>query len=155
MARLKCSKFTLHRTINALKDYLNAPVVFDANAGGYRYVTDSTTSALQRRKLWFEYHAHGDDTRSERTISPQRITHYRETWYLDAWDKSRSALRTFSVDRILHVAALEEQAFDVPEPELEGHYASAYGIFGGKANKVAVLEFSAARARSGWTTSWL
>ena len=30
MAKLECSKSTLHRAINALKDHLNAPVVFDA-----------------------------------------------------------------------------------------------------------------------------
>jgi predicted DNA-binding transcriptional regulator YafY len=33
MARLECSRSTLHRTVNALKDYPHAPVVFDANAG--------------------------------------------------------------------------------------------------------------------------
>ena len=37
MARLECSKSTLHRAINTLKDQLNAPVVFDAEAGGYKY----------------------------------------------------------------------------------------------------------------------
>lgn len=34
MARLECSKSTLHRAINALKNHLNAPVVFDAEADG-------------------------------------------------------------------------------------------------------------------------
>ena len=38
-------------------------------------------------------------------------------------------------------------ARDVPEAELEEHYASAYGIFGGKANKAAVLRFTPERAR--------
>jgi predicted DNA-binding transcriptional regulator YafY len=37
MARLECSKSTLHRAIATLKDRLNAPVVFDTNAGGYKY----------------------------------------------------------------------------------------------------------------------
>jgi predicted nucleotidyltransferase len=31
MAKLECSKSTLHRAINSLKDHLNAPVVFDAD----------------------------------------------------------------------------------------------------------------------------
>ncbi len=42
---------------------------------------------------------------------------------------------------------LEETALDVPEAELDEHYASAYGIFGGKADKVAVLRFTPERAR--------
>ena len=37
MARLECSKSTLLRAINTLKNQLNAPVVFDAAAGGYKY----------------------------------------------------------------------------------------------------------------------
>ena len=28
------------------------------------------------------------------------LTHYRDNWYLDAWDHDREALRSFSVDRI-------------------------------------------------------
>jgi predicted DNA-binding transcriptional regulator YafY len=105
------------------------------------------SATLQRRKLWIEYHARGSDERTERTVSPQRIVHYRETWYLDAWDESRNALRSFSVDRILRATVPDDRALDVPEAELEEHYASAYGIFGGKADKVAVLRFTPERAR--------
>jgi predicted DNA-binding transcriptional regulator YafY len=85
--------------------------------------------------------------RSERTVSPQRITHYRDTWYLDAWDEERNALRSFSVDRIARATILKVAAFDVPESELEEHYASAYGIFGGKADKLAILRFTRDGAR--------
>jgi predicted DNA-binding transcriptional regulator YafY len=107
----------------------------------------AASATLERRKLWIEYHARSTDERSERTVSPQRITHYREAWYLDAWDEKRDALRSFSIDRILRASVLEEPAVDVPEAQLDEHYASAYGIFGGKADKVAVLRFSAERAR--------
>jgi len=107
----------------------------------------AASATLQRRQLWMEYHARGTDERSERTLSPQRLTHYRESWYLDAWDEKRDALRSFSIDRISHPAVLHERAFDVPEIELDTHYASAYGIFGGKADKIAVLRFTSERAR--------
>lgn len=60
---------------------------------------------------------------------------------------ARNALRSFSVDRILRATVLDELAFDVPEEELDEHFASAYGIFGGGADKVAVLRFAAERAR--------
>lgn len=107
----------------------------------------AASAMLQRRKLWMEYHARGSDQRTERTVSPQRITHYRESWYLDAWDESRDALRSFSIDRIARPTVLEEQAVDVPAEVLDAHYASAYGIFGGQADKLAVLRFSKDRAR--------
>ena len=36
----------------------------------------------------------------EREVSPQRLVHYRDNWYLDAWCHTRQALRTFGVDAI-------------------------------------------------------
>ena len=228
MAKLECSKSTLHRAINSLKDHLNAPVVFDADAGGYKYGKPETGEAfelpglwftahelqalalmqrlikdaggglleehfgalakrldeltkhqhlnlgeaaqrlrfpaiaarpagaafntvaqatLKRQKLWLEYHARSTDEVTERTVSPQRIVHYREAWYLDAWDEGKDALRSFSIDRIRRATVLDERALDVPEAELDDHYATAYGIFGGKADKVAVLRFTPERAR--------
>src|ERR1700752_725122 len=57
MARLECSKSTLHRAINTLRDQLNAPVVFDAEAGGYRYARSNNESgegkAFELPGLWF------------------------------------------------------------------------------------------------------
>jgi proteasome accessory factor C len=80
-------------------------------------------------------------------VSPQRIVHYREAWYLDAWDEGKDALRSFSIDRIRRATVLDEPALDVPEAELDEHYSTAYGIFGGKADKIAVLRFTPERAR--------
>ena len=226
MARLECSKATMHRIIEAMRTSLNAPI--ETSYEGYRYAAagklDSyelpglwfsptelqalavvqrllkdlgsglleehiaplarrlehlarhhrlnlgeaakrlrfpaiasrvvghafqvaASATLQRRKLWMEYHARGTDELTERTVSPQRLTHYRESWYLDAWDEGRDALRSFSIDRITRPTVLGDQAFDVPEAQLDTHYASAYGIFGGEADKLAVLRFSSERAR--------
>lgn len=226
MARLDCSKATLHRIIGTMRTYLGAPITVTSE--GYRYADAgkadryelpglwfspaelqalavvqrllkdlssglleehiaplakrlehlarhqrlnlgeaasrlrftamatrvigssfqiAASATLQRRKLWLEYHARGTDERSERTVSPQRLTHYRESWYLDAWDEGRDALRSFSIDRINRPTLLKERAFDVPEAELDTHYASAYGIFGGEADKLAVLRFTKERAR--------
>jgi len=228
IAKLECSKSTVLRAIETMKNHLRAPIEFDREAGGYQYgkpqgaeayelpglwftanelqalavmrrllkdaggglleehlgplakrLDDLTrhrrlnlgeaasrlrfpalaarpageafnaaaSATLKRRKLWIQYHARSTDERSERTVSPQRITHYREAWYLDAWDEKRDALRSFSIDRILRASVLEEPAVDVPEAELDEHYASAYGIFGGKADKVAVLRFTPESAR--------
>jgi len=107
----------------------------------------AASGVLQRRRLRIRYHSRSRDQVTERTVSPQRLTHYRDNWYLDAWDHLRNALRSFSVDRIRHAAELDETAQDIPERELDEHYASAYGIFAGKANKTAILRFSRERAR--------
>jgi predicted DNA-binding transcriptional regulator YafY len=109
---------------------------------------DSVASAtLQRRKLRFAYHSRSKDQHTERTVSPQRLVHYRDNWYLDAWDELRSAIRSFSIDRIGRATHSNERAVDIDGARLDEHLASAYGIFAGKANKTAVLVFSAERAR--------
>ena len=114
-------------------------------AGEWFHVLASAT--LQRRKLRLQYHGRGRDDLTQRTVSPQRIVHYRDNWYLDAWCELRKGLRSFAVDRVKQAVETTEKAQDVAENDLNEHYASSYGIFAGKANKTAVLRFSAERAR--------
>ncbi len=102
---------------------------------------------LAQRRTRINYHSRGKDEITERIVSPQRITHYRDVWYLDAWDHKRKALRTFATGRVLHCTEIPEPAQDVSHKDLDEHLASAYGIFGGKANHTAVLVFSQERAR--------
>ena len=104
-------------------------------------------ATLQRRKIEIEYHSRGRDARTRRIVSPQRLVHYRDNWYLDAWCHSRKGLRSFAVDRVQDAHELEEKADSIPDEKLNKHFASAYGIFAGTADKTAVLRFSAERAR--------
>ena len=105
------------------------------------------SATLQRRKLRFQYRSRSKDELTARVVSPQRLAHYRDNWYLDAWDELRQALRSFSVDRISEPTPLSDRADDRTVTELDEHFASSYGIFAGKANKMATLRFSRERAR--------
>ncbi len=109
---------------------------------------------LQRQALLIRYVARNSETATERTIDPQRLVHYRDTWYLDAWCRLREDLRTFSLDRIESCTRTGETAADVPEDRLESHYASSYGIFAGEPTAVAVLRFSAMGARWAAAVEW-
>lgn len=225
MRQLDCSKATVHRLLDTLRDTLHAPVVFDRELGGYCYDKSANyqlpglwftaaelqalvvfqrmlgtlepglldehlgpfreridelmqhrrlgltevarrirligiaqrplgaafhalaSATLERRRLRLRYHSRSRDQKTARVVSPQRLTHYRDNWYLDGWDHARNELRTFAVDRVLEAHAAEDRAHDIEEKALDEHFASAYGIFSGKANKTAVLRFSAERAR--------
>ena len=105
------------------------------------------TAVLDRKQLAFEYRARSTDERTRRTVSPQRLTHYRENWYLDAWDHDRDGLRSFSVDRITAARVGDEAARDVPDEELDRQLASSYGIFSGTPKGWATVMFSAKAAR--------
>lgn len=108
---------------------------------------NAATALAQRRRLHCRYHARGSDETSARTVSPQRLTRYRDNWYLDAWCHSRKALRSFSLDRMTQTTIQTTAAKTLDDKTLEQHYASAYGIFSGTAQHTAVLRFSAQRAR--------
>lgn len=104
-------------------------------------------AVLARKQLRFSYRARTTNADSKRTVSPQRLTHYRDNWYLDVWDHDREALRSFAVDRIVEPRALESAAIDVAETDLDELLASSYGIFAGKPKAWATIRFSPHAAR--------
>ena len=104
-------------------------------------------AVLERRQLRFHYRARTTNADSRRTVSPQRLTHYRDNWYLDVWDHDREALRSFAVDRMAEAHALDAAAIDVGESDLNELLASSYGIFAGKPKAWATIRFSSHAAR--------
>ncbi|HRE15565.1 MAG TPA: YafY family protein [Rhodocyclaceae bacterium] len=229
---LEVSRATLKRDLAYLRDRLNAPIVFDREAGGYRYdrqsgqiggqyelpglwfsadeihalltmqhllanldtggllgphikpllsrltaligVADNPaeevakrikiqtvgarsfhldhfqqvgSALLRRKRLVIDYKARSSNEATRREISPQRLIHYRDNWYLDAWCHLRDELRSFSVDAIRRVELLETKARDVAEKTLDDVLGSGYGIFSGKEVKWATLRFTPERAR--------
>jgi predicted DNA-binding transcriptional regulator YafY len=86
-------------------------------------------------------------THSDRTVSPQRLVHYRDNWYLDAWCHLRDGLRSFAVDAVEAAEALDQPAREIDDATLDAHYAGGYGIFTGTSRAVARLLFTPERAR--------
>jgi predicted DNA-binding transcriptional regulator YafY len=113
-----------------------------------------STALLSRRRLRILHNRRQDGEVLERELSPQRLVHYRDNWYLDAFCHKRQALRTFAVDAIEHATVLDKSAKDVSEESLERHFASGYGIFAGSDTQEAVLLFNATRARWVSRESW-
>jgi predicted DNA-binding transcriptional regulator YafY len=145
--RRRIDQLLSHRRLN-LGDIDQRVRVLGAAARPAGQAFRSVASAtLQRRRLRFRYHSRHKDEVREREVSPQRLAHYRDNWYLDAWDHREESLRMFSVDRIENVIIGKDEARDLPDAELDAVLASAYGIFTGEADKEAVLRFSAERAR--------
>jgi len=100
------------------------------------------TAIATRKKIQCTYHARGTGEITSRTLSPQRLVHYRDNWYLDAWCHKRESLRTFSMDKFLSCRKQNSDALDFDEAVLDDYFASSYGIFSGQADKIAVLKFT-------------
>lgn len=114
------------------------------NEASFRVVA---SAVLERRELLFDYRARSTDQVTKRHVSPQRMTHYRDNWYFEAWDHEREALRSFAVDRILHARLTREKAFDLAKKGLDDQMALTYGIFAGEPKGWARIFFSAKAAR--------
>ncbi len=223
---LECSRATVNRTLELLRDHLNAPVIYDRERNGYVYsrqgeawelpgfwlssrevvalmagmkflgesgqgllsemvrpfrlrleeilkqkqmgsgallrrvriqsanarpqgayfhvVADAT---VRRRKVRLHYRSRTANEESQRVVSPQRLVHYRNNWYLDAWCHRREGLRTFSLDRIDQALMLAEPVLEIAEHVLDEQLAHSYGIFAGEPSGVAELVFTAHAAR--------
>jgi predicted DNA-binding transcriptional regulator YafY len=113
------------------------PAVFEA----------CSIAVLGRRRLKVCHHHRGRDERLVRELSPQRLVHYRDNWYLDAWCHLRQDLRSFSLDALETATLLDEPAKPVSTYKLDRHFGSSYGIFAGTADKDARVRFTAERAR--------
>ena len=118
-----------------------------ARAKSMRHFQTAAGAVLQRKRLSIEYYNRERDQTGTREISPQRLTHYRDNWYLDAWCHRKKALRVFAVECIRQATVLTKMARNVPEAILNRELASAYGIFAGVPVATAVLRFTAYRAR--------
>ena len=103
----------------------------------------------QRRKLHVTYFTRSSNTSSERDLSPQRLVHHRNTWYLDAWCHTRRALQRFALDAIRSANILGELAKELDLAVVEKTMDEGYGIYHGAQLQWATLVFTP------WSAIWV
>jgi proteasome accessory factor C len=90
-----------------------------------------------RRALRIRYYTASRDTVGERTVDPMRLLFVEGRSYLEAWCRCAEGVRLFRLDRIEHVATLDEPA--MPPPHARPTDVSA-GLFRAQPDQqVAVL----------------
>jgi predicted DNA-binding transcriptional regulator YafY len=105
------------------------------------------SAVIARQRLDLEYYNRMKDEATRRQVSPQRLVHYRNNWYLDGWCHLRDDLRSFSLDAIREVSVVPGKVRDVPDTQLDETLAASYGIFSGRKVQWATLRFTAERGR--------
>jgi predicted DNA-binding transcriptional regulator YafY len=104
-------------------------------------------AVLKRARLWIRHYNRQRDEETEREVSPQRLVHYRDNWYLDAWCHLRNDLRSFAVDAIRDARLEDGRAKEIAARELDAHLGAGYGIFAGSRVEWAKLRFTPQAAR--------
>jgi predicted DNA-binding transcriptional regulator YafY len=107
------------------------------------------SALVRRQRLRIRYFKRSDRSESVREVSPQRLVHYRNTWYLDAWCHASEGLRRFALDAVREAEALASKARNVPLRELEAALDAGYGIYAAGDARVrwATLVFDAEAAQ--------
>ncbi len=111
-------------------------------------------AVLNRQRLKLGYWNRMRDEVTEREVSPQRLVHYRENWYLDGWCHLRNDTRSFSLDAMREVSMVAGKVKEVPMAELDAALGNGYGIFSGGKVQWARLRFTSARARYASMEEW-
>ena len=105
----------------------------------------AATMSRKRLKIWHFNRQNG--ITSEREVSPQRLVHYRDNWYMDAWCHLRDDLRNFSLDAVTKVEVMEVAAKELADKKIDEAVSGGYGIFNGAPQGWATLKFTPERAR--------
>src|SRR5213075_951407 len=126
----------------------------ERRAGDPKHFSVIAAAVLKRSKLWIRHYNRKKDEETEREVSPQRLVHYRDNWYLDGWCHLRNDLRSFAVDAIREARLLETHAKEIADDELDQHLGSGYGIFAGRKVEWATLKFTPAAARWVSAQTW-
>jgi len=103
-------------------------------------------AAVKSRRLKILYYTRSRNERSERTVSPQVIVHYKENWYLIAWCHKADGLRMFALDAIEFASLLNEDALIAPKNQVDEAIGRDFGIYSGNERQWAKLLFTARQA---------
>jgi predicted DNA-binding transcriptional regulator YafY len=109
---------------------------------------------LRRHRLHLRYLTRGRREVTERAVSPQRLVHYRSTWYLDAWCHVRQRLLRFALDAIESAQVLDDKARELPMRQVQAEMDAGYGIYAGSTPQWAVLHFDPQAAQWASREQW-
>ena len=112
-----------------------------------RFFELAGSALLGRKRIEMRYWTRSRQSESLRIVSPQRLVHWRNTWYLDAWCHASDGLRRFALDAIREAKGLDEPAKDVAVKAVEAALDGGYGAFSGGTLQWATLAFTAEAAQ--------
>lgn len=110
-------------------------------------------SLIKNRRLLLNYQSYKGQ-KTQRELSPIKLVYYKESWYLDAYCHLRKDLRTFRLSRTISAQIGNKPAKSIPKQRQQAHFRSSYGIFAGKAQRVALLQFNGPAAREAMLRQW-
>ena len=104
-------------------------------------------ATIKQQQLNILYFTRSKNERLERVVSPQRLIHYKENWYLIAWCHKAEALRMFALDAIEAANSTKDAALSIDAEMVDALIGRDFGIYSGGERQWAKLKFTALQAR--------
>lgn len=95
----------------------------------------------KKQRLRIAYVSRRGERKRPRVVSPARLVHYKNRWYLDAYCHKVDAWRTFSMENIKGAHPTGEASRSTTPEEVARRLDPGYGLFRGAVLKKAVLLF--------------
>ena len=114
-----------------------APTANRFVAGQRRTIGRLLDAVLHQQRLSMEYHSFSSGREKSYRIDPYRLVYAQGGLYLFAYVPAYEQMRTFAVDRIRRIAALDE-SFEVVEDLGESAFPHSIGIHEGAPERVEV-----------------
>jgi predicted DNA-binding transcriptional regulator YafY len=111
-------------------------------------------AAVKRRRLKILYFTRSRNERSERTVSPQVLLHYKENWYLVAWCHKADGLRMFALDAIEEASLMKEASKVASKKQVNDLIGRDFGIYSGTERQWAKLLFTPQQAPWIMSETW-
>ncbi len=115
----------------------------NASLSVFEVVAQATLKGHRLRICYLDPMTHEVVTREQ---SPQRLTYYRENWFLDAWCHDQQAFRNLAIDAMTSADMLDTPAQRFPKADVDAVLNNGYGTVIGHEQQWVVLDFSPERA---------
>ncbi len=128
---------------HGIKDKRNIQIIYALFRKADSKIFSSVFSALQDgKRIDIQYQARSTNQSSQRTISPLKLTNYKNAWYLDSWCHMRKGIRSFALEQITDCSITADDSITVDKEVLRHHFSGSYGIFSGEHKYTARLKIS-------------
>jgi len=104
-------------------------------------------ATIRQQKIKILYFTRSKNERSERLVSPQRLIHYKENWYLIAWCHKAKGLRMFALDAIEAAKTTKDAAINIEVKLIDELMGRDFGIYSGGERQWAKLKFTPVQTR--------
>ncbi len=136
----------------AAQDLADGTVVDDATQVSARHLRSLLLAARERHAVEIDYEATSTGRADRRGLEPYGIVHHGGTWYVIGRCRRKQDTRTFRVDRIASLRALDERFVVPPDFDLEAYRRERLFVPSADAAHVRIRLDAEGAARVG--TAW-